>query len=222
MTRSEKKNDPSFELIAMNNLDSHRLFDLANSRGFEFGNAFTRSSLIPGGGTGGFLHQPPSVVTEFELGNYLDLQDPMSLLDEENSIKVSFENVLKFTALINGGDDALFETPVKGEHGFYILKSVDPNAPGRRGLLNRLKLETRNTSQALLMFIKNNMKGDSWKALQLKCMAYRYKCEDTHQIVECGEIWFKVLTMNTVPSTMMRGLQHKFKFDNYSFKDDAK
>ena len=206
----------------MNNLYSHRLFDLANSRGFEFGNAFTRSSLIPGGGTGGFLHQPPSVITEFELGNYLDLQDPMSLLDEENSIKVSFENVLKFTALINGGDDALFETPVKGEHGFYILKSVDPNAPGRRGLLNRLKLEIRNTSQALLMFIKNNMKGDSWKALQLKCMAYRYKCEDTHQIVECGEIWFKVLTMNTVPSTMMRGLQHKFKFDNYSFKDDAK
>eukprot|EP00956_Cyclotella_meneghiniana_P041815 scaffold240609_cov23-Cyclotella_meneghiniana.AAC.1 len=222
MTRPEKKNDPSFKLIAMNNLDSHRLFDLANSRGFEFGNAFTRSALIPGGGTGGFLHQPPSVMTSFELGNYLDLQEPMSLLDEENSVKISFENVLKFTALVNGGDDALFETPVKGADGFYTLKSVNPNAPGRRGKLNRLKLETRNSSQALLMLIKNNMENDSWKALQLKCMPYRYKCEDTHQIVECGEVWFKVLTMNTVPSSMMRGLQHKMRFDNYSFKDDAK
>eukprot|EP00956_Cyclotella_meneghiniana_P042944 scaffold249354_cov55-Cyclotella_meneghiniana.AAC.1 len=222
MTRSEKKNDPSFELIAMNNLDSHRLFDVANSRGFEFGNTFTRSSLIPGGGTGAFLHQPPSVITEFELGNYLDLQAPMSLLDEENSIKISFENVLKFTALVNGGDDALFETPVKGENSFYTLKSVDPNAPGRRGKLNRLKLDIRNASQAMLMLLKNNMKSDSWKALQLKCKPCRYKCEISHQVVECGEIWFKVLTMNTVPSTMMRGLHHKFKFDNYSFKDDTK
>ena len=222
MTRSEKKNDPTFELIAMNNLDSHRLIDVANGRGFEFGNAFTRSSLIPGGGTGGFLIQPPSVVTDFELGNYLDLQQPMSLLDEENSVKISFENVLKFAGLVNGGDDALFETPVKGENGFFTLKAVDPNTPGRRGKLNRLKLDIRNASQAMLMLLKNNMQTDSWKALQLKCRPYRFKCEDSHQVVECGEILFKILTMNTVPSTMMRGLQHKMKFDNYSFKDDAK
>ena len=82
MTRCEKKNDPSFELLTTSCGDSERLFDGLNSKGFEFGNAMLQSAIIATGGTGAFLHQPPSVPKDFELGNYLDLHNAFKIYEE--------------------------------------------------------------------------------------------------------------------------------------------
>eukprot|EP00956_Cyclotella_meneghiniana_P019242 scaffold32809_cov47-Cyclotella_meneghiniana.AAC.7 len=57
MTRCEKKNDPSFELLTTSCGDSERLFDGLNSKGFEFGNAMLQSAIIATSGTGAFLQQ---------------------------------------------------------------------------------------------------------------------------------------------------------------------
>ena len=216
MTRCEKKNDPSFELLTTSCGDSERLFDGLNSKAFEFGNAMLMSAIIATGGTGAFLQKPPSVLKDFELGNYLDLHNPFKIYEESECNFVSMDTVVKMAGLVNGGDDARFQTPVK-VNGFYVYEPVDPNLPGRRGELNRLKITARNASQSLLMWLKNNMKYQSWRSVQLRCMDKRFRCILTNQIIECGEIWLKELTMSVVPSTMMRGLGFKVEFDNYSF-----
>eukprot|EP00956_Cyclotella_meneghiniana_P037065 scaffold134179_cov117-Cyclotella_meneghiniana.AAC.1 len=138
------------------------------------------------------------------------------IYEESECNFVNMDTVVKMAGLVNGGDDAKFETPVK-VNGFYVYEPVDPNLPGRRGELNRTKIATRNASQALLMWLKNNMKYESWRSVQLRCRDKRFRCIRTNQIIECGEIWLKELTLSVVPSTLMRGLGFKVEFDNYSF-----
>lgn len=218
MSRSEKKNNPDFKLISTDPKHAADLFDLLNERFFEFGNAAMGSAIVPTTGSGLFLQVQPTEYKEFALGNYLDLGNPKNLFEEAEAGDVSMEMVLAFAGLINGGEDALFEVPTKGPDGFYKYVPVDPNAPGRRGELNRIKIATRDASQSLLFTVMKNSEHDAWKFIQLKCAKHRFRCVVTKQIIECGEIWLRALITILVPSTKMRGLEYKAKFAASNFK----
>ena len=218
MSRSEKKNNPDFKLISTDPKHAADLFDLLNERFFEFGNAVMASAIVPTTGTGRFLQVQPTEFKEFALGNYLDLSNPKNLFEEAEAGDISMDMVLAFAGLINGGEDALFEVPTKGPDGFYKYVPVDPNAPGRRGELNRIKIANRDASQSLLFLLMKNSEHDAWKFIQLKCKDYRFRCVVTKQIIECGEIWLRALITILVPSTKMRGLEYKAKFAATTFK----
>eukprot|EP00956_Cyclotella_meneghiniana_P024955 scaffold51071_cov23-Cyclotella_meneghiniana.AAC.1 len=72
-----------------------------------------QSAIIATGGTGGFLQKPPPVAKDFELGNYLDLYNAFKIYEESECNFVNMDTVVKMAGLVNGGDDAKFETPVK-------------------------------------------------------------------------------------------------------------
>eukprot|EP00956_Cyclotella_meneghiniana_P023660 scaffold46517_cov47-Cyclotella_meneghiniana.AAC.3 len=195
MTRCEKKNDPSFELLTTSCGDSAKLFNGLNSKAFEFGNAMLQSAIIATGGTGAFLHQPPSISKEFELGNYLDLHNAFKIYEESECNCVNMDTVVKFAGLVNGGDNARFETPVK-VNGYYVYEPVDPN------------LESSEKERG----------AQPYQDCHSQCQPSSTDvAEEQHEIIECGEIWLKELTMSVVPSTMMRGLGFKVAFDTYSF-----
>ena len=67
-----------------------------------------------------------------------------------------------------------------------IVKAIDPNKPGKVGLLNHEKIRNRQFRSALNFILKNHLERSSFISLNLKKSIFTYSDEVIGRKVDCG------------------------------------
>eukprot|EP00956_Cyclotella_meneghiniana_P030360 scaffold76054_cov77-Cyclotella_meneghiniana.AAC.3 len=141
MTRAEKLDDPNFKELEGNVLDGGRSLTLMGERAEE-----------------NFAGTPA-------IANLADLHTFKNMSEENELGELVKNHILRFAGWIYDGENALLALPEKGPDGFYPYTPVDLTLPGRRGELNRSKVDYQNSDQTILVCLQNNMLRSAWRAL---------------------------------------------------------
>eukprot|EP00956_Cyclotella_meneghiniana_P033635 scaffold97813_cov61-Cyclotella_meneghiniana.AAC.1 len=217
MTRAEKLDDPNFKELEGNVLNGGRSLTLMKERAEE-NFAGYQALQVPTGGTGAPLTNPPAIYRTPAIANLADLHTFKDMSEENELGELIKNHILRFAGWIYDGEKALLVLPEKGPDGFYPYTPVDPTLPGRRGELNRSKVDYQNSDQTILVCLQNNMLRTAWRALKLACKNQRFKCTQTGRIVESDIIYLFMLTVKSISILNLKVLNLKAAFDALSLK----